>query len=59
MFATDYDSIVGSKWGSLFLQTGALVLHGVMLWYFGASIPINLIAAVIVEVILVGGAEYY
>ena len=59
MFATDYDSIVGSKWGSLFLQMGALLLHGGTLWYFGASIPINLIAVVIAEVILVGGAEYY
>ena len=45
--------------GSLFLQTGALLLDGNTLSYFGASIPINLIVVVIVVVILVGGVEYY
>jgi hypothetical protein len=40
-------------------QTGALLLDGNTLSYFGASIPVNLAAAVIAEVILVGGAEYY
>ena len=41
------------------LQTGALLLDGNTLSYFGNSIPINLVVAVIAEVVLVGGAEYY
>ena len=41
------------------MQTGALLLDGNTLNYFGNSIPINLVVAVIAEVILVGGAEYY
>jgi hypothetical protein len=41
------------------LQTGALLLEGDTLKYFGATIPLNLAAAVIAEVVLVGGAEYY
>ena len=41
------------------LQTGALLLDGNTLNYFGSSIPINLILAVVAEVVLVGGAEYY
>jgi hypothetical protein len=41
------------------LQTGALLLDGNTLNYFGSSIPINLIVAVAAEVVLVGGAEYY
>ncbi len=40
-------------------QTGALLLDGNTLSYFGANIPVNLAAAVIAEVLLVGGAEYY
>ncbi len=40
-------------------QTGALLLDGNTLSYLGASIPVNLAAAVIAEVLLVGGAEYY
>jgi hypothetical protein len=40
-------------------QTGALLLEGDSLQYFGATIPVNLAAAVIAEVVLVGGAEYY
>jgi hypothetical protein len=40
-------------------QTGALLLDGNTLSYFGANIPVNLAFAVISEVILVGGAEYY
>lgn len=44
---------------AVWFKTGALLLDGNTLSYFGASIPINLIAAVIAEVILVGGAEYY
>lgn len=41
------------------LQTGALLLDGNTLNYFGNSIPINLVVAVVAEVVLVGGAEYY
>ena len=41
------------------MQTGALLLDGGTLNYFGKPIPINLIVAVIAEIVLVGGAEYY
>lgn len=41
------------------LQTGALLLDGNTLNYFGNSIPINLVVAIAAEVVLVGGAEYY
>lgn len=41
------------------MQTGALLLDGNTLNYFGRNIPINLVVAVIAEIILVGGAEYY
>ena len=41
------------------MQTGALLLDGNTLNYFGKNIPINLIFAVVAEVVLVGGAEYY
>lgn len=41
------------------LQTGALLLDGNTLNYFGKNIPINLVLAVIAEVVLLGGAEYY
>jgi hypothetical protein len=34
-------------------------LDGNTLSYFGANIPVNLAVAVIAEVVLVGGAEYY
>lgn len=44
---------------SIRLQTGALLLDGNTLNYFGKSIPINLVVAVIAEIVLVGGAEYY
>jgi light-harvesting complex II chlorophyll a/b binding protein 5 len=40
-------------------KTGALLLEGDSIQYFGATIPVNLAAAVIAEVVLVGGAEYY
>lgn len=40
-------------------KTGALLLEGDSIKYFGATVPLNLAAAVIAEVILVGGAEYY
>ena len=43
----------------ILLQTGALLLDGNTLNYFGKNIPINLIVAVIAEVVLLGGAEYY
>ena len=41
--------------GSLFLETGVLLLDRGTMWYFGANIPINLIVVVIVEVNIVGG----
>lgn len=42
-----------------YMQTGALLLDGNTLNYFGKNIPINLVLAVVAEVVLVGGAEYY
>ncbi|KAK6940423.1 Chlorophyll A-B binding protein [Dillenia turbinata] len=44
---------------AVWFKTGALLLDGNTLNYFGKSIPINLIFAIIAEVVLVGGAEYY
>lgn len=44
---------------AVWFKTGALLLEGNTLNYFGANIPINLALAVIAEVVLVGGAEYY
>ncbi|EFJ11555.1 light-harvesting complex [Selaginella moellendorffii] len=44
---------------AVWFKTGALLLDGGTLNYFGANIPINLVLAVLAEVILVGGAEYY
>ncbi|MBA0818024.1 hypothetical protein Gohar_025700, partial [Gossypium harknessii] len=44
---------------AVWFKTGALLLDGNTLNYFGKNIPINLIAAVIAEIFLVGGAEYY
>ncbi|CAK9313885.1 unnamed protein product [Citrullus colocynthis] len=44
---------------AVWFKTGALLLDGNTLNYFGNNIPINLIVAVIAEVVLVGGAEYY
>ena len=41
------------------MQTGALLLDGNTLNYFGKNIPINLVVAVVAEIVLVGGAEYY
>lgn len=41
------------------MQTGALLLDGNTLNYFGKNIPINLVLAVVAEVVLLGGAEYY
>lgn len=41
------------------MQTGALLLDGNTLNYFGKNIPINLVVAVVAEVVLLGGAEYY
>jgi light-harvesting complex II chlorophyll a/b binding protein 5 len=44
---------------AVWFKTGALLLDGDTIKYFGANVPINLAVAVIAEVILVGGAEYY
>jgi len=44
---------------AVWFKTGALLLDGDTIKYFGADVPLNLAAAVIAEVILVGGAEYY
>jgi len=44
---------------AVWFKTGALLLDGNTLSYFGANIPVNLAFAVIAEVVLVGGAEYY
>ncbi|XP_073146232.1 chlorophyll a-b binding protein CP26, chloroplastic [Henckelia pumila] len=44
---------------AVWFKTGALLLDGNTLYYFGKNIPINLVLAVIAEVALVGGAEYY
>ncbi|KAG6556111.1 hypothetical protein Mapa_002052 [Marchantia paleacea] len=52
-----YGAVCGPE--AVWFKTGALLLEGNTLQYFGASIPVNLAAAVIAEVILVGGAEYY
>ncbi|KAF8404011.1 hypothetical protein HHK36_008887 [Tetracentron sinense] len=41
------------------MKTGALLLDGNTLNYFGKNIPINLVVAVVTEIVLVGGAEYY
>ncbi|KAG4908409.1 hypothetical protein AAZX31_20G199100 [Glycine max] len=44
---------------AVWFKTGALLLDGGTLNYFGKPIPINLIVAVVAEIVLVGGAEYY
>eukprot|EP00249_Psilotum_nudum_P028820 c38759_g1_i1 orf=1232-2077(+) len=44
---------------AVWFKTGALLLDGGTLSYFGATVPVNLVAAVIAEVLLVGGAEYF
>lgn len=44
---------------AVWFKTGALLLDGNTLNYFGKPIPINLALAVIAEVVLLGGAEYY
>ncbi|XP_074592591.1 chlorophyll a-b binding protein CP26, chloroplastic-like [Curcuma longa] len=44
---------------AVWFKTGALLLDGNTLNYFGKNIPINLALAVIAEIVLVGGAEYY
>ncbi|KAI8526486.1 hypothetical protein RHMOL_Rhmol12G0000900 [Rhododendron molle] len=44
---------------AVWFKTGALLLDGNTLNYFGKNIPINLVLAVIAEVVLLGGAEYY
>ncbi|EHA8590052.1 Chlorophyll a-b binding protein CP26, chloroplastic [Cocos nucifera] len=44
---------------AVWFKTGALLLDGNTLNYFGKNIPINLVVAVVAEIVLVGGAEYY
>lgn len=44
---------------AVWFKTGALLLDGNTLNYFGKNIPINLVLAVVAEVVLLGGAEYY
>ncbi|XP_008808974.1 chlorophyll a-b binding protein CP26, chloroplastic-like [Phoenix dactylifera] len=44
---------------AVWFKTGALLLDGNTLNYFGKNIPINLVVAVIAEIVLLGGAEYY
>nr|XP_043616274.1 chlorophyll a-b binding protein CP26, chloroplastic-like [Erigeron canadensis]XP_043616275.1 chlorophyll a-b binding protein CP26, chloroplastic-like [Erigeron canadensis] len=44
---------------AVWFKTGALLLDGNTLNYFGKNIPINLVLVVAAEVVLVGGAEYY
>ncbi|RAL43019.1 hypothetical protein DM860_009801 [Cuscuta australis] len=44
---------------AVWFKTGALLLDGNTLSYYGNNIPINLVVAVIAEVVLVGGAEYF
>ncbi|KAJ8625376.1 hypothetical protein MRB53_033906 [Persea americana] len=44
---------------AVWFKTGALLLDGNTLNYFGKNIPINLAVAVVAEVVLLGGAEYY
>ncbi|KAF7143514.1 hypothetical protein RHSIM_Rhsim05G0000500 [Rhododendron simsii] len=44
---------------AVWFKTGALLLDGNTLNYFGKNIPINLVLAVVTEVVLLGGAEYY
>ncbi|KAL3687143.1 hypothetical protein R1sor_013452 [Riccia sorocarpa] len=52
-----YGAICGPE--AVWFRTGAQLLEGETLKYFGANIPVNLAAAVIAEIVLVGGAEYY
>lgn len=52
-----YGAVCGPE--AVWWKTGALLLDGDTLQYFGATVPVNLAAAVIAEIILVGGAEYY
>lgn len=44
---------------AVWFKTGALLLDGGSIDYFGARVPVNLAVAVLAEIILVGGAEYY
>ncbi|KAH7280454.1 hypothetical protein KP509_37G068400, partial [Ceratopteris richardii] len=52
-----YGAVCGPE--AVWFKTGALLLDGGSLDYFGATVPVNLTAAVIAEVVLVGGVEYY
>ncbi|KAF3641484.1 hypothetical protein FXO38_21613 [Capsicum annuum] len=44
---------------AVWFKTRALILDGNTLNYFGKNIPINLVLVIVVEVVLVGSAEYY
>lgn len=44
---------------AVWFKTGATLLDGNTISYFGATVPVNLAVAVLAEVVLVGGAEYY
>eukprot|EP00270_Netrium_digitus_P004709 TRINITY_DN159_c0_g1_i6.p1 TRINITY_DN159_c0_g1~~TRINITY_DN159_c0_g1_i6.p1 ORF type:complete len:279 (-),score=56.75 TRINITY_DN159_c0_g1_i6:114-950(-) len=44
---------------AVWFKTGALLLDGGSIQYFGATVPFNLFFATLAEVVLVGGAEYY
>ncbi|KAH1072428.1 hypothetical protein J1N35_024756 [Gossypium stocksii] len=44
---------------AIWFKTEALLLDGNTLNYFRKNIPINLVVAVIAEIVLVSGAEYY
>jgi len=44
---------------AVWFKTGAQLLEGDSLQYFGLTVPVNLAAATIAEIVLVGGAEYY
>eukprot|EP00475_Leptophrys_vorax_P019942 TRINITY_DN272_c0_g2_i1.p2 TRINITY_DN272_c0_g2~~TRINITY_DN272_c0_g2_i1.p2 ORF type:complete len:307 (+),score=23.50 TRINITY_DN272_c0_g2_i1:93-923(+) len=44
---------------AVWFRTGALLLEGDSIQYFGNTIPVNLVVATLAEVVLVGGAEFY
>lgn len=52
-----YGAVCGPE--AVWFKTGAQLLEGDSLQYFGLTIPVNLAVATIAEIVLVGGAEYY
>eukprot|EP00245_Coleochaete_scutata_P017339 TRINITY_DN8469_c0_g1_i1.p1 TRINITY_DN8469_c0_g1~~TRINITY_DN8469_c0_g1_i1.p1 ORF type:complete len:280 (+),score=73.85 TRINITY_DN8469_c0_g1_i1:153-992(+) len=54
-------NIAGANCGpeAVWWKTGALLLDGGTLKYFGATIPVNLVAAVVLEAVLVGAIEKF